>query len=128
MPKPLVELVLLNGESFTVRLNRTAKLSRLKEKIQALRGIKVKHQTFISPAGEILDDDMQLQDMVTGPGVSNDEFMLSLTLLQLTKPCASCGQRFDRMKLCAGCKIAYCGAECQLADWQFHKHFCKLSS
>ena len=130
MPKPLVELVLLSGESFAVHLNRTAKIGRLKEKIQFLRGIKAKHQTFISPAGEILDDDMQLRDILTDrqPSVSNDDPILSFTLLQLTQPCACCGQRIDRMKYCAVCKTAYCGAECQIADWQSQRQSCKPSS
>ena len=125
MPKPIVEVLFLNGENITLRLKWTANIGRLKEKIQMLRGIKATRQVLVTVPGEMLYDGMQLQDIVRDrQSFSNDKPVVSFTLLQSKRPCACCGQRFDHMKHCSACETTYCSNYCQHADWPSHKHIC----
>lgn len=44
------------------------------------------------------------------------------------KKCSARETRPDQFKLCAACKkVAYCGRECQVADWAAHKAACKAA-
>ncbi|KXN86638.1 SET domain-containing protein 14 [Leucoagaricus sp. SymC.cos] len=46
-----------------------------------------------------------------------------------TDACAKCGVRGVKFSRCGACKkIAYCGTECQRADWKNHKPFCKANT
>eukprot|EP00927_Polykrikos_kofoidii_P038725 TRINITY_DN33148_c0_g1_i1.p1 TRINITY_DN33148_c0_g1~~TRINITY_DN33148_c0_g1_i1.p1 ORF type:complete len:425 (+),score=60.22 TRINITY_DN33148_c0_g1_i1:71-1276(+) len=41
------------------------------------------------------------------------------------RSCGSCGAQLAKSFLCSRCRnVAYCGAECQRSDWQFHKRIC----
>ncbi|KAI9034594.1 hypothetical protein DFJ74DRAFT_700972 [Hyaloraphidium curvatum] len=47
--------------------------------------------------------------------------------LMLPRACGWCGKEVRGLKSCGRCKmVAYCGAECQRADWQRHKAVCGL--
>ncbi|THU85533.1 hypothetical protein K435DRAFT_822386 [Dendrothele bispora CBS 962.96] len=46
-----------------------------------------------------------------------------------TDGCARCGKRDVKLQRCSGClKIAYCGRDCQTADWKNHKTVCAKKS
>lgn len=40
--------------------------------------------------------------------------------------CEACNQTFSSLQRCGSCKKAYyCSSQCQLRDWQRHKHYCQ---
>jgi hypothetical protein len=49
---------------------------------------------------------------------------------RLVRNCANCKKgdsKTDRHKKCTGCsKVAYCDRTCQKADWEHHKHQCRV--
>ena len=126
MPKAIVELGLLSGESFTVRLRWRATVGRLKEKIELIYGIKTRRQVILSLQGQVLANDTRLLDLATEmqTGTAHDPAVVSLTLLHLKASCSFCGTRAECMKHCAVCKEPYCCIECQRAHWNVHKTFC----
>lgn len=48
-------------------------------------------------------------------------------MVGLAAPCAVRGCSDDARTRCSACGLThYCGRDCQRADWQFHKHECKV--
>ncbi|CAN0111089.1 unnamed protein product [Heterosigma akashiwo] len=69
---------------------------------------------------------LMLSAMLAGPRVQKKGFVgFSDEVTEVTAGCARCGDRLRPLHKCARCRrAAYCGRECQKADWKEHKKVC----
>jgi hypothetical protein len=64
-----------------------------------------------------------LKAKLGGDGLSVLKSGIAMTKLNVKK-CIRCGKDSIPLKKCQRCRVLYCSAECQRADWKLHKLEC----